>query len=248
MDEVFVRISGELHYLWRAVDQDGDELDILVQKHRDKRAAKRFFRKLLKGLQFAPSKIVIDKLRSYDAARKELLPSVIHDQGKRMNNRAEVSHQPTRQRERQMRKFKSMRHAQRFLSVHGPITNLFRLCRQGIKAKHYRTFRDIAFATWREVTCVQKAALQGRQHICVRPLRLDRNNLIELVRFLSCVADTDTKVMVWKAQEAAEFCAGHPKVGYRAVAGVAKLLDQWLQHLNQITLDRVSWGLEPLKP
>ena len=157
MDEVFIKIAGELHYLWRAVDQDGDVLDILVQKHRDKRAAKRFFRKLLKGLRYAPRKIVTDKLRSYGAARKELLPSVIHDQGKRMNNRAEVSHQPTRQRERQMRKFKSMRHAQRFLSVHGPITNLFRLCRHGIKAKHYRIFRDRAFATWREVTCVQKA-------------------------------------------------------------------------------------------
>ena len=158
LDEVFVKIDGELHYLWRAVDQDGDVLDILVQKRRDTRAAKRFFRKLLKGLQFVPRKIVTDKLRSYGAARKELLPSVIHDQGNRMNNRAEVSHQPTRQRERQMRKFKSMRHAQRFLSVHGPITNLFRLCRHGIKAEHYRLFRDRAFATWREVTCAQKPA------------------------------------------------------------------------------------------
>jgi putative transposase len=158
MDEVFVKIGGELRYLWRAVDQDGDVLDILVQKHRDKRAAKRFFRKLLKGLRYAPRKMVTDKLRSYGAARKEVLPSVMHDQGKRMNNRAEVSHQPTRQRERQMRKFKSMRHAQRFLSVHGPITNLFRLCHHGTKAKHYRILRDRAFATWREVTCVQKAA------------------------------------------------------------------------------------------
>ena len=158
MDEVFVRIGGEIHYLWRAVDQDGDVLDILVQKHRDKRAAKRFFRKLLKGLRYAPRKIVTDKLRSYDAARKELLASVIHDQGKRMNIRAEVSHQPTRQRERQTRRFKSMRHAQRFLPVYGPITNLFRLCRHRIKAKHYRMFRDRAFATWRKMTCPQDTA------------------------------------------------------------------------------------------
>ncbi len=116
MDEVFITIGGETHYLWRAVDQDGDVLDILVQKHRNKRAAKRFFRKLLKGQPYVPRTIVTDKLRSYGAARQELLPSVIHEQGKRMNNRAEVSHQPTRQRERQMRRFKSMRHAQRFLA------------------------------------------------------------------------------------------------------------------------------------
>lgn len=158
LDEVFVKIGGELHYLWRAVDQDGDVIDVLVQKQSDKRAAKRFFRQLLKGLRYAPRKIVTDKLRSYGAARKELLPSVIHEQGKWMNNRVEVSRQPTRQRERQKRKFKSMRHTQRFLSVHGPITNLFRLCRHGIKAKHYRIFRDRAFAMWREVMCVQEAS------------------------------------------------------------------------------------------
>ncbi|MDJ0888674.1 MAG: IS6 family transposase [Desulfobacterales bacterium] len=110
LDEVFISIGGKRHYLWRAVDQDGDVLDILVQKRRDKRAAKRFFKKLLKGLRHAPRKIVTDKLKSYGAARKELLPTVIHEQGRRMNNRAEVSHQPTRQRERQMRGFKSMRH------------------------------------------------------------------------------------------------------------------------------------------
>jgi len=113
-----VTIGGERHYLWRAVHQDGDVLDILIQKHRDKRAAKRFFRKLLKGLRYAPRRIVTDKLGSYGAARKEILPDVIHDQGKRMNNRAEISHQPTRQRERQMRRFKSPGQAQRFLSAH----------------------------------------------------------------------------------------------------------------------------------
>lgn len=106
LDEVFIKISKKRHYLWRAVDQDGDVLDILVQKHRNKRAAKRFFRKILKGLHYVQRKIVTDKLRSYGAARKEMIPGVIHDQGKRLNNRAEISHQPTRQRDRQMRRFK----------------------------------------------------------------------------------------------------------------------------------------------
>ncbi len=157
MDEVFITIGGKRHYLWRAVDQDGDVLDILVQKRRDKRAAKRFFRKLLKGLTYAPRRIVTDKLGSYGSARKELLPDVIHDQGKRLNNRAEVSHQPTRQRERQMRRFKSAAQAQRFLSAHGPINNLFRVGRHLMKAAHYRLVRNRGFAEWREVTCAQRA-------------------------------------------------------------------------------------------
>jgi len=131
-------IGGQRHYLWRTVDQDGDVLDILVQKHRDKRAAKRFFRKLLKRLRYSPRIIVTDKLRSYSAAKKEILPSVVHRQDRYQNNRAEVSHQPTRQRERQMRRFKSARHAQRFLSAHGPINNLFQLGRHLMKATHYR--------------------------------------------------------------------------------------------------------------
>ena len=158
MDEVFIKINGELHYLWRAVDQDGDVLDILVQKHRDKRAAKRFFRKLLKGSRYSPRVMVTDKLRSYGAAKKEVMPGVVNRQGKWENNRAEISHQPTRQRERQMRRFKSQGHAQRFLSAHGPINNLFRVGRHLLKARHYRLFREKAFDVWNEVTCVQKAA------------------------------------------------------------------------------------------
>ena len=158
LDEVFITIGGRRHYLWRAVDQDGDVLDILVQKHRNKRAAKRFFRKLLKSLCYAPRRIVTDKLRSYGAARKEVLPDVIHDNDKWQNNRAEVSHQPTRQRERQMRRFKSAGQAQRFLSAHGPINNLFRVGRHHMKAAHYRLFRDRAFALWQEVSCVQNVA------------------------------------------------------------------------------------------
>lgn len=103
LDEVFVKIGGELHYLWRAVDQDGDSLDILIQKRRNKKAAKRFFRKLLKSQNATPRLLITDKLRSYAAAHREAIPSVKHSTEQYENNRAELSHQPTRQRERQMR-------------------------------------------------------------------------------------------------------------------------------------------------
>src|SRR5882672_1825443 len=99
LDEVFLTIKGEHHYLWRAVDQDGNVLDILVQRHRDKQAAKKFFRKLLKGLTYVPRVIVSDRLKSYAAAKRELLPGVEQRQHRYLNNRAENSHQPTRQRE-----------------------------------------------------------------------------------------------------------------------------------------------------
>ncbi len=134
------------------MDQDGEVLDILVQKRRNTRAAKRFFRKLLKGLRYVPNRLVTDKLRSYGAAQRTTLPSVHHCTTHYANNRVEVSHQPTRQRERQMRRFKSSRHVQRFLSVHGPINNLFRIGRHLMKTAHYRLCRDQAFATWRDVT------------------------------------------------------------------------------------------------
>ena len=114
MDEVFIRIRGEQHYLWRAVDQDGNVLDILIQSRRNAAAATRFFRKLLKGWRYVPRVIVTDKLKSYAAAKREILPRVEHRQSRYLNNRAEVSHQPTRRRERQMKRFKSARHAQRF--------------------------------------------------------------------------------------------------------------------------------------
>src|SRR2546422_10344273 len=100
MDEVFLTIKGARHYLWRAVDQEGNVLDILVQRRRDKRAAKKFFRKLLKGLMYVPRVLITDKLKSYGAAKQELLPGVEHRQHRYLNNRAENSHQPTRQRER----------------------------------------------------------------------------------------------------------------------------------------------------
>ncbi len=158
LDEMFIRMGGKRYYLWRAVDQDGETLDILVQKRRNTHAANRFFRKLLKGLRYVPNRLVTDQLRSYAAAHRTALRSVQHCTTQYANNRAEVSHQPTRQRERQMRRFKSPRHVQRFLSVHGPINNLFRIGRHLMRAVHYRLCRDRAFATWRDVTTALETA------------------------------------------------------------------------------------------
>ena len=151
LDEVFCKINGRQVYLWRAVDQESEVLDILVQKRRNTKAAKRFFRKLLKGLRYAPRAIVTDKLSSYSLARKEVLPEVEHRRGGRLNNRAENSHQPTRERERRMRRFKSMRHAQRFLSAHGQLSNHFRPGRHLVRACHYRSIMNERFAIWRAV-------------------------------------------------------------------------------------------------
>ncbi len=151
LDEVFITINGGTHYLWRAVDQDGTVLDILVQRRRNKAAAKKFFRKLLKGLQYVPRVLITDKLASYGAAQREVLPSVEHRRHKGLNNRAENSHLPTRQRERRMQRFKSPGHAQRFLSAHGPIAGHFRPRRHRLTAANYRHQRDQAFATWRGV-------------------------------------------------------------------------------------------------
>ena len=153
VDELFLKINGEQLYLWRAVDQDGDVLDILVTKRRNKKAAKRFFRKVLKGQGRVPWKLITDKLRSYSAAHREVMPSVEHRTGQYENNRAEVSHQHTREKERQIRRFKSVAHAQRLLAVHGQVQNLFRVGRSLLKASHYRLLRNRAFAGWREVTC-----------------------------------------------------------------------------------------------
>jgi putative transposase len=150
LDEVFIKVRGETHYLWRAVDQDGNVLDILVQSQRNAKAATRFFKKLLKGLRYAPRVMITDKLASYGAARKQMRLSIEHRQHKGLNNRAENSHQPTRQKERQMKKFKSPGKAQRFLSAHGPINNLFRPRRHLLKATAYRAARKQAFSTWPE--------------------------------------------------------------------------------------------------
>jgi putative transposase len=158
LDEVFIRIRGKLHYLWRAVDQDGVVLDILVQSRRNAKAAKCFFRKLLRGLQYAPRVIVTDKLRSYGAAKREVLPHVEHRQSRYLNNRAENSHRPTRRRERQMQRFKSARHAQQFLSAQGPISGHFRPRRYRMPASDYRAARTDAFRVWREENCARRLA------------------------------------------------------------------------------------------
>ena len=155
LDEVFLKINGRLHYLWRAVDQDGDVLDILVQSHRNKKAAKKFFRKLLKRLRYVPQMIITDQLRSYSAAKAEVLPGIEHLQQKYLNNRAENSHQSTRLRERVMRRFKSAGHAQRFLSAFGIITSHFRVGRHLYRASDYRAVMKSRFGVWKEAICVE---------------------------------------------------------------------------------------------
>jgi putative transposase len=155
---VFLRINGVLHYLWRAVDQHGVVLDILVQDRRNATAAKRFFRRLLAGLKYRPRRLVTDGLRSYGVARREILPEVRHRTSRHLNNRAENSHRPTRRRERQMQRFKSPEQAQRFLSAHAMIYGHFRPRRHLMTADQYRRARAKAFRVWRQETCVQMAA------------------------------------------------------------------------------------------
>ena len=152
VDEVFVKIGGERHYLWRAVDEDGGVIDVLVRRYRNARAAERFFRKLLKGQGSKPWLLVTDKLRSYGAAHRRIMPSVDHNTERYANNLAEVSHQPTRQREGQMRGFKSAGQAQRFLSVHGVIGNLFNLRRHQLSSANYRLLRERSFKEWSAAT------------------------------------------------------------------------------------------------
>jgi putative transposase len=152
LDEVFIRIDGRLVYLWRAVDAEGEVLDVVVQSKRDKRAALKLLRKLLKKMAFVPDKLVTDDLRSYGAAARELGLSRRHERGRWRNNRAENSHQPTRRRERKMQGFKSAGSAQRFLSVHAATSNTFNVQRHLISAKTHRSFRASAMQTWRGVT------------------------------------------------------------------------------------------------
>jgi putative transposase len=158
LDEVFLRIGGELHYLWRAVDQHGVVLDILVQARRNASAAKRFFKRLLSGLRYKPKRLVTDGLRSYGVAHREVMPEVRHRVSRYLNNRAENSHRPTRRRERRMQRFKSSEQAQRFLSAHGMIYGHFRPRRHLMTAAQHRRARAKAFRIWREETCVQTAA------------------------------------------------------------------------------------------
>jgi putative transposase len=157
LDEVFLTINGKRHYLWRAVDQDDNVLDILVQSRRNQKAAKKFFRKLLKGLQDVPRVVITDKLRSYGAAKREILPVVELSQSRYLNNRCENSHRPTRQRERRRQGFKSAGHAQRFLSAFSLIFQHFRPRRHLLSACVPQ--RDTqSFESWAEMTGTKRTA------------------------------------------------------------------------------------------
>ena len=148
IDEVFVKINGKQHYLWRAVDQDGEVVDVFLQAKRDGLAAKRFFKRLLRSHGGEPRKIVTDKLRSYGVAHREMIPESIHVTDRYANNRAEQSHEATRVRERGMRRFKSAIQAQRFVTAHAAVYNLFNLGRHLVRAEHYRNLRAGAFSEW----------------------------------------------------------------------------------------------------
>src|SRR3954466_8255532 len=158
LDEVEVKIAGQKHWLWRAVDQDGFVLDVLVQSRRDKKAAKRLLRRLLKKKGRPPRVLITDKLRSYGAAKREVMPGVEHRQHKGLNNRAENSHQPTRRRERIMKRFKSPRQVQRFLSTHDQVANVFSRRPNQDTAAKFHAARHEAFAIWTEVPGVAMAA------------------------------------------------------------------------------------------
>lgn len=148
IDEVFVKFNGKQHFLWRAVDQDGEVVDVYLQAKRDRAAAKRFFKRLLRRHGREPRKIVTDKLRSYPVAHREITPDAIHVTDQYANNRAEQSHEATRVRERRMRRFKSMRQAQNFVTTYAAVSNLFNLGRHHVRAEHYRNLRISAFGEW----------------------------------------------------------------------------------------------------
>ena len=151
-------INGKRHYRWRAVDQDDNVLDMLVQSWRKKQAAKKFFRTLLKGLQDVPRVLITEKLKSDGAATREILPGVEHRQSRSLNNRCEHAHRPTRQRERRMQGCTSAGHAQRFLSASGPIAHHFRPRRHRLSASAYREEMHNRFASWAEITGTERAA------------------------------------------------------------------------------------------
>ncbi len=150
-DEMVVRIGGQLMYLWRAVDDEGEALEVLVQRRRDQAAALKLMRKLLKKRGFAPTQVTTDKRRSYGAAFKKIGLTARHEQGRRRNNRAEVTHQPVRRRERKMQRFKSPGSAQRFVSLHAAY-NTFNLQRHLVSRRTLRTFRVQAMTDWQAAT------------------------------------------------------------------------------------------------
>ena len=145
-------VGFNLSVPWRAVDQDGDVVDVYLQARRDGAAARRFFKRLLRSNGGVPRKIVTDKLRSYGVAHRELMPDVIHDTAQYGNNRVEQTDEATRVRERGMRQFKSVGQAQRFVTVHAAVQNLFNLGRHMVRADHYRNLRVSAFAEWSRAT------------------------------------------------------------------------------------------------
>ena len=149
LDEAYLKIDGRMVYLWRAVDAEGEVLDVLVQSKRNKHAALKLMRKLLKKYAFVPERMVTDDLRSYSAAVRVLGIEHCHERGRWMNNRAENSHQPTRRRERKMQRFKSPGSAQKFLSTHAAVYNTFNLQRHLVSAQTHRVLRTDAMATWR---------------------------------------------------------------------------------------------------
>jgi putative transposase len=149
LDEVYLRIDGRMVYLWRAVDAEGEVLDVLVQSKRNKQAALKLMRKLLKKFGFVPDRLITDDLRSYCAAARDLGIESRHERGRWKNNRAENSHQPTRRRERQMQRFKSPGSAQKFLSTHAAVHNTFNVQRHLTSAHTHRAFRAAAMSTWR---------------------------------------------------------------------------------------------------
>ena len=148
---VYLKIDGRMVYLWRAVDAEGEVLDVLVQSKRNKHAALKLMRKLLKKYAFAPKRLVTDDLRSYAPAARDLGIEHLHERGRWRNNRAENSHQPTRRRERKMQRFKSAGSAQRFLSAHAAMYNTFNVQRHCTSAQSHRVLRAAAMTTWREV-------------------------------------------------------------------------------------------------
>ena len=154
VDEVFVKIGGTQHYLWRAVDQDGEVVDVYLSEKRDGAAAKRFFRRILKTAKAEPRCIISDKLASYNVAHRDLIPDARRNTSRYANNRVERSHQETRSRERAMRRFKTPDMAQRFLTVHATTQNLFNLGRHHVAADHYRDLRHTAFASWKRAAAV----------------------------------------------------------------------------------------------
>jgi putative transposase len=158
VDRVQLKFNGCKHWLWRAVDQKGMVLDILVQARRNPEAAEAFLRRLVEGQGYQPRVMITDKLASYPPAVRRVLPGVEHRRHKGLNNRVEYSHRPTRRRERVLQRFKSPDHAQQFLAPFGPIADHFRLRRHLLPAPHYRQTMQTRFATWRTVTGLPAAA------------------------------------------------------------------------------------------